>query len=591
MRAGIYNRCSTEEEAQINALAIQAAESRERVTDKGWEIADQYIESESGTTTGKRAEYQRLLEDMETDKFDIIVIKSIDRLMRSAKDWYIFLDKLVRYHKRLYIYIDNKFYTPDDSLLTGIKAILAEDFSRELSKKIKNAHRRRQEKRTGLNITQPMFGWNKTGMDVYEINEEEAAAYRLAFVLAMEGKGFHTIAKIMYGNGVRSKRGTGISDVQWRKMLYSPRAHGTVVLHTTEYDFEAKKRIRLPENEWIYVKNALPPIVSEAYQRQVLEAIAARTSKNSFRDYTRDMTAVGLYEFSGKLYCAECGEVYYRTSFASGKYTLTEWKCSTAIKYGRKTRENPDGCNNINVIEEAVLENIEEACKEHYAALFGCPDRTAEELLAAIRKVISRNDGTQELDKLERELKKQERKKKVLMSKLMDEVICDEDFKAVNREVSGKIEQLLNRINDIKCLEREYNGCEERLRKIKRALVEGMIDRAGTKLLISGMKKIMVHSDGMLEITFDKFPETKTIPYEHKNNIVRKREKINREILEIFKNNPGFMLKEVYPLLNASESYINASVKQLKEKGMLRYERNGNTHTGSWIVREPIDNR
>ena len=28
-RAGIYNRCSTEEEAQINALESQAAESRE----------------------------------------------------------------------------------------------------------------------------------------------------------------------------------------------------------------------------------------------------------------------------------------------------------------------------------------------------------------------------------------------------------------------------------------------------------------------------------------------------------------------------------------------------------------------------------
>ena len=49
-RVGIYNRCSTEEEAQMNALSIQAAESREIAQEMGWSIAEQYIESESGTT-------------------------------------------------------------------------------------------------------------------------------------------------------------------------------------------------------------------------------------------------------------------------------------------------------------------------------------------------------------------------------------------------------------------------------------------------------------------------------------------------------------------------------------------------------------
>ena len=110
MRAAIYNRCSTEEEAQINALAIQAEESREIVLAKDWEITAQYIESESGTTSHKRSEYQQLMDDIETDLFDVVVIKSIDRLMRSAKDWYIFIDKLTKNNKKLYIYIDNKFY-------------------------------------------------------------------------------------------------------------------------------------------------------------------------------------------------------------------------------------------------------------------------------------------------------------------------------------------------------------------------------------------------------------------------------------------------------------------------------------------------
>ena len=120
-RVGIYNRCSTEEESQRNALAAQAMESREIAEKMGWTIIEQYIESETGTVAYKRSEYQRLLADMEREKFDIVMIKSIDRLMRSAKDWYFFLSRLTENRLKLYIYIEGKYYTPDDNLKELLK--------------------------------------------------------------------------------------------------------------------------------------------------------------------------------------------------------------------------------------------------------------------------------------------------------------------------------------------------------------------------------------------------------------------------------------------------------------------------------------
>ena len=143
-RVAIYNRCSTEEEAQKNALEVQAAESLELVETKkeeGWVIVAQYVELESGTSTKKRREYLKMVEDIRQNKFDIIVVKSIDRLARNAKDWYLFLDCLMKHNTRLYLYLERKFYQSEDALVTGIKAILAEEFSKELSAKIKNAHR------------------------------------------------------------------------------------------------------------------------------------------------------------------------------------------------------------------------------------------------------------------------------------------------------------------------------------------------------------------------------------------------------------------------------------------------------------------
>ena len=510
-RVGIYNRCSTEEEAQKNALEVQAAESREIATRKGWLVAAQYIESESGTSAKNRTEYRRLLADMEEDVFDIVMIKSIDRLMRSAKDWYLFLGRLTENGKRLYIYIDDRFYTPDDGLLSGIKAILAEEFSRELSKKIRNSHSRRQEQHrqgmaAGLNITRPMFGWDKVQKDVYAVNEAEAAAYREAFAMACSGSGFYTIANVMYERGIRGKGGKRISGVQWRKMLYSPRAHGTMVIHTREYDFEAHRFVNVPPEEWIYIENALPAIVTKEYQEEALRALEGRRTRNRYGDDRRDLSRAGMYDLSQKICCGECGQVYYRSSFRSGKAgrRIAEWKCSTALTAGRKAR-NPQGCDNINLLDEELHRLIEAACTERYGNVFGARQEIADEAFAAVRKAI-REDGTErELQRVKREHEKLARKKDVLFDKLMNETIADEEFARYNRQLEEEKTFLAGRI---RALERESASCADdgkRLEKIRALLYDGdIICQAQMRELIARIEKITVYSDGKIDILFDR---------------------------------------------------------------------------------------
>lgn len=612
LRVGIYNRCSTEEEAQKNALVVQAEESREIAARKQWTIAAQYIESESGTSVKNRMEYQRLLEDMEKDLFDIVMIKSIDRLMRSAKDWYLFLSKLTEYHKQLYIYLDDKFYTPDDSLISGIKAILAEEFSRELSKKIKNSHGRRQEmhrqkKEAGLNITRPMFGWDKVGKDAYVINEKEAEAYRMAFDMARTGKGFYSIANYMYDQGVRGKSDNRISNVQWRKMIYSPRAHGTMVIHTREYDFDAKRFVSLPPAEWIYVDGALPAIVSKEYQEEVLTSIADRRVACKFQEYTRDMSKVGMYDLSGKLICSECRAVYYRTTFKSGEKRLAEWKCSTALKKGRKASSEA-GCDNINLIEEEIHKLIEAACKAQYESLFGAQKNIIDEALAAVKKAISDDTSERELTKLRREHGKLERKKRILFDKLMNETIKDCEFRQYNEELDNEIKKLSDVIGSLEEKGSVYSDYEERLTAIKETLCSGgIVDQAKTKELVMKIDKIMVYPDCRIEIIFNKakllgllkiYDSTiidekldekffrVSAQYIHTNIFKEKRKDMNSQILDIFRKNPHTQAKELPQMLGVGYSYVNASIKELKEAGRLQYSRKGNTHTGTWQVLE-----
>lgn len=584
MRAVIYNRCSTEEEAQVNALEIQAAESREIVHARGWQLVDQYIESESGTSAEKRMEYQRLLEDMECNLFDIIVIKSIDRLMRSAMDWYFFVSKLTRYNKQLFIYIDNKFYSADDSLVNGIKAILAEDFSRELSKKIKNAHRRRQTKKSGINITRPMYGWNKIDNNSFEINEEEADNYRLAFGLVKSGMGFYRLANEMYENGVRGKTGKRISETQWRNMLLSPRAYGTVVLHTREYDFDTRKFIQIPDKEWVYVENALPPIVSKEYYDEVMEVLRERKGAKQGVSGIRDAADTGLYELSGKLICSECGAVFYRSQCGHGKNIMNIWKCSTALKCGRKTEENRYGCNNIHLVEETVFKLMEGVCKQQYVMLFGNKESIIDEVLILLKQVFKNSNFERELEKYTKQFDKLTRKKELLFEKLMDGVINDDDFKKWNADIAVKMELIKSGMEDIKVRRGEYNDCEERLDKIRESLDKEVVDKAKTQEVMKRIRRIVVSPDRALEIEFDSFAKNRII-YEHKNKIEREREEMNERILAYFRKKPEGLLKDFYGTTDRSESYVNTSIRMLKEAGKLRYERYGN-NVGRWIVTE-----
>ena len=159
-------------EKQKDALVRQAAEAEEAIRARGWRLVDAYVESRSGTSRKGRREYNRLYEDLEQNRFDVVVIKSQDRLMRNTRDWYLFADRLNCAGKRLYFYLENTFYSPEDALLTGIKAILAEEYSRELSKKMNLAHQKRQQNNGKPVLTSKSYGYRRTADGAIEIIPE-----------------------------------------------------------------------------------------------------------------------------------------------------------------------------------------------------------------------------------------------------------------------------------------------------------------------------------------------------------------------------------------------------------------------------------
>ena len=352
-RAVYYCRVSTEEENQQSSIRYQREESMRVIEEQGWELIDGYVdEGKSGTTTHGREEYKRMLRDMEAGRFDILVVKSQDRLMRNTGEWYRFLDMLTRLRKRLFFYLERRFYTPEDARLTGIKAILAEDYSRSLSRNINHAHERRQRSGEQIILTSQTWGYDKVHKQVV-INEPEAEMIRRIYTLAAEGYGSRVIARMLEELGYRNRKGGRLAEQTIRRILRNPLYKGTAVMHRQHWDFESKRLERLDSTEWIRHDHAVPAIVSETLWQEVNEQMDQRRIEIVPRDGEKCHVQgwkCNQHLWSGKIRCGLCGAVYWRRSRRMKNGMCYYWCCSRYLAKGR----GEDGCANIHLREQEL---------------------------------------------------------------------------------------------------------------------------------------------------------------------------------------------------------------------------------------------
>lgn len=126
------------------------------------------------------------------------------------------------------------FYSPDNALISGIKAILAEEYSRELSKKINNSYKRRIEAaKNGEKISivnnSRSLGYDKVNGELV-INEKEAEAVRMIFNMYASGEGLRAISNTLYDMGYRNRSGNEIDPTTISRMLSSEKYKGVYVI-------------------------------------------------------------------------------------------------------------------------------------------------------------------------------------------------------------------------------------------------------------------------------------------------------------------------------------------------------------------------
>lgn len=517
LRAVGYNRVSTDELVQLDALQVQIQETRECIDKMGWVMVDQYVdEGKSGTATRKRDEYRRLYNDLFTNNFDVVVIKSQDRLMRNTKDWYIFIDALVTNNKKLYMYMENKFYTPDDALITGVKAILAEEFSRDMSKKQNNAHRRRQQLGTGVVITSTTWGYDKINKEVV-INEKEAEVVRTIYNLCLQGYGSRSIARELANQGIMSRTGKQFAEVTVRHIIRNPLFMGTVVMNKTHVDFDTKKTIKNPPEEWIYHENMVPAIVSKKTWEEANRIMDTRSQENKSDTTSKKRIGlnIGKFDLSSKIICGMCGGVYWRKYRNVKKGQVVEWYCSSYIKSGKKTKKTGDkrqyvkihleelkemGCDNRHIKEDDLLNILVEVSKDIYGDK---KELILEHATKILGEILSKENSLEKHDKLIADKNKFLNQKNILLDKLLDGTIADADFKRRNKDIDERLFKIEDELIKIEESYNIANNIESRLEDIKKCFAEETkLNEVQYYNLIKHIEKIVMYED-YFEIYFD----------------------------------------------------------------------------------------
>ena len=597
-RVAIYNRVSTEKKVQMEALDVQVAYTRKLVEDNHLTIVDQYIEPETGTEAEHRLEYQRMIRDIKEDRIDLVVVKCSDRLCRDQAEWHNFVKLHLQKKFQLYFYLDDHIYDHErDDIKYSVQAIVDAEQSKITSKKIRDIHSNRQIYATGskaLHICRPLYGWDRNVEFIDEntkrvwwtVNEKEATELRYALSLVEQGIGFYRLANIMYDRGVRSKGTTGyhkmpsvrIAANTWKKMLTSPMLHGDCILHKEVSNFYTKERVKLPQEDWIYKENVIPPIVSREYHEKIVQIIDARR----FRMGCCKGLA-GTYKWSNRLVCANCKKPYYRMHYKLHSEKVITWKCSEQFQRTRSA------CDNMVIAEKELEKQLAAALKEKYAYLFHISSGLINDTIHTIEKALCNSDNGKKLKALENQRELLLRNKDVLFHKLMNGVISDEDFGIYKDRLEKELRELEEKIEGQKDGEKSLADQYRRLQQIRDTIEnKNYNEQAILEILYGCVEVIEIHNNGDMDVTMSKeLMRSKfelysivesdyrlfyfSFTYKKETIYDRNRKAYNEKVLEMIRSEKYITIPQMAERLGNTYSYTWHSIQQLKEQGRIVY--------------------
>ena len=208
-RVALYARVSSDMQVEGKSIDAQLTEMREYAQRQGWQIVDEFVDAGFSAKSTNRPEFQRMMQDMEMRRFDIILVHDLSRLSRNLYDVFDIFAKLGRYNVGFASVKEKEFdYTkPHDRFVLQMLSLLNQYYIDLLKEHVKKS--KRQRVRQGLhNASIPPFGYQRADSpdEPFEINPQEAEIVRFIFErYATKRYSMQEIADELYRRGYRTR--------------------------------------------------------------------------------------------------------------------------------------------------------------------------------------------------------------------------------------------------------------------------------------------------------------------------------------------------------------------------------------------------
>ncbi|OUO43283.1 recombinase family protein [Flavonifractor sp. An306] len=369
--AAIYCRLSQDDGSVGESGSIQTQKTllTQYCKEHQIEIGGYYCDDGWSGTNFERPEFKRMLEDIESEKINLIIVKDLSRFGREYAQMGLYIEHYFEEKGVRFISVAENIDSKNgiDNLVLPFTNVINSFYARQASTKTKAAHRARVKSGMFIGSRAP-FGYQKDPNDRHHLIVDPPAAdvVRDIFQMFADGIGYVRMTKILRERGVLNPQAYfnqnnpdyyKNSDY-WRKpfdwhatsvraILNNPVYLGKVVFGRSKTKgFFDKRRVEAAEEEWVVAENTHEPLITQELWDTVHQMMKARRRENGKGE---------VQPFAGLVKCADCGSSL-NVSYDKKHGRYTGFSCWVYKNYGKeRCTSHAIGWKTLN---QLVLEDI-----------------------------------------------------------------------------------------------------------------------------------------------------------------------------------------------------------------------------------------
>lgn len=324
VRAAIYARISSDQAGSGLGVQRQLADCRKLAADRGWVVADEYVDNDRSAYSGRvRPQYRQMLADVQNGTVHAVIAWHPDRLYRRLDDLAEFAD-VCKTHRVAVSTVQTghvDLSTPSGRMIAGMLGVTARFESEHKAERVKRKMQQNAEQGLPHGGNTRPFGYAD---DRVTVIKSEAVIIRALVKRLLAGESLRSLATWLDDQQITTVTGKPWRTTTLRAMLCSARIAG--------------QRATYGE---VVATAIWKPIITVEQRAQVLVHFEARAL--SGRRTPRN------YLLSGMLRCGKCGNKL----FSMRRESSRRYVCSSGPDHG--------GCGRLTVVAEPVEQLITDA--------------------------------------------------------------------------------------------------------------------------------------------------------------------------------------------------------------------------------------